>query len=78
MLLVVGDKDTQVQADVTIKALTESHGKRELVTAKKLPGLNHLFQHAIKTGLSDEYLWIDETFDEPALDTVVEWVVAQK
>jgi pimeloyl-ACP methyl ester carboxylesterase len=77
VLLVVGDKDTQVPADVTIKALTESHAKPELVTTHKLPGLNHLFQHAPKTGLSDEYLWIEETFDEAALDTVVTWVAGR-
>ena len=72
-LLVVGDLDTQVPADVTIEALTKSHAKPEVVTTKKVPGLNHLFQHA-KTGLSDEYIHIDETFDTATLDAIASWV----
>jgi dienelactone hydrolase len=77
VLLLVGEKDTQVPADVTIKALTESHAKPEVVTTRKLPGLNHLFQRAAKTGLPDEYLWIEESFDEATLDVVVDWVLAR-
>ena len=75
VLLVVGDLDTQVPADVTIQALESSHGKREVVTTKKLPGLNHLFQHA-KTGMPDEYVEISESFDPAALDVITSWLAA--
>ncbi len=76
VLLVVGDLDVQVLADPTIAALTGSHGKPEVVTTKKLAGLNHLFQHA-KTGLPEEYIEIDESFDPAALDIVAVWLAAQ-
>jgi uncharacterized protein len=76
VLLVVGDKDTQVPSEVTINALTESHGKPAVVTTKTMPGLNHLFQHA-NTGLDDEYMWIDETFDPATLDLVETWLAGR-
>lgn len=76
VLLVVGEKDTQVPADVTIKALTGSHGKPDLVTTKKVPELNHLFQHA-KTGADSEYMWIEETFDPATLDVVEAWLASR-
>jgi fermentation-respiration switch protein FrsA (DUF1100 family) len=72
-LFVGGDLDTQVPADVMVKALEESHGKKDALTTKIVPGLNHLFQHA-KTGLPDEYIDIEETFDPATLDFVVAWI----
>ena len=47
-----------------------------VLTTKKIAGVNHLFQHA-KTGLSDEYIQIDETFDPGTLDTITTWLVEQ-
>jgi pimeloyl-ACP methyl ester carboxylesterase len=76
VLLLVGELDTQVPADVTIAALTGAHGKRDAVTTKKLPGLNHLFQHA-RTGLIDEYVQSEETFAPEALDAVASWLAAR-
>jgi pimeloyl-ACP methyl ester carboxylesterase len=76
VLLVVGDHDTQVPADATIAALTGAHGKPDAVTTKKLPGLNHLFQHA-KTGLTDEYVEIDESFDPATLEIIATWLAAR-
>ncbi len=75
MLLVVGELDTQVPADVTIAALEGAHAKRSAVTSKKLPGLNHLFQHA-KTGMTDEYIDIEESFDPATLETIAVWLTA--
>lgn len=72
-LLVIGELDTQVPADVTITELTKAHGKKAALTTKKFPGLNHLFQHAT-TGLSDEYIRIDETFDPAVLDAITSWL----
>ncbi len=74
VLLVVGDLDTQVPADPTIAALEGAHAKKAQVTTKKLPGLNHLFQHA-KTGMTDEYLEIEESFDPAALELITAWLV---
>jgi pimeloyl-ACP methyl ester carboxylesterase len=75
VLLLVGDKDTQVPADVTIDALQKSVGDPKQLTAKKLPGLDHLFQHAT-TGFVDEYVEIDESFAPEALDALTAWLVA--
>ncbi|MFO0614599.1 MAG: alpha/beta fold hydrolase [Polyangiaceae bacterium] len=76
VLLVVGEKDTQVPADPTIQALKSSLSKPSLLTALKLPGLNHLFQHA-ETGLSEEYAAIDESFDPETLETITTWLKTQ-
>ncbi len=74
VLLVVGELDTQVPADPTIEALVGAHAKKAQVTTKKLPGLNHLFQHA-KTGMTDEYLTIEESFDPATLELITAWLV---
>lgn len=73
VLLLVGDKDTQVPADVTVAALT---GATTHATTKKFPGLNHLFQHA-KTGEVAEYVAIEETFAPEALDALAGWLAEQ-
>lgn len=73
VLLVVGDLDSQVPADPTIAALEGSHAKKAVVTTKKLPGLNHLFQHA-KTGMTQEYVEIEESFDPATLDLITTWL----
>ncbi|MEO7093157.1 MAG: alpha/beta fold hydrolase [Polyangiales bacterium] len=77
VLALIGDKDTQVPADVNLAAIKAALGKAKNAAAvtEKLPGLNHLFQPA-KTGLLDEYATIETTFDEKALDRVVDWVTA--
>ena len=76
ILLVVGDRDTQVPADITIKTLQESlspAAAARLVVAKRR-GLNHLFQTA-KTGATDEYVEIEESFEPATLDLVAGWLV---
>lgn len=76
VLLVVGDKDTQVPADLTIAGLVDATKGRKTVTTKKLAGLNHLFQHA-RTGEVDEYLQIDETMSPDVLALLVDWLSTQ-
>jgi hypothetical protein len=76
VLLVVGDKDTQVPADVTIAALTGAHGNPAVVETHKLPGLNHMFQHAT-TGMVSEYADITESFDPATLDIIATWLAKQ-
>ena len=40
---------------------------------KVIEGLNHLFQPAA-TGLPDEYIQIETTFDEAAMALIVDWL----
>lgn len=78
VLLVIGDKDTQVPADINLAKVSEvlkKAGNRD-VTSEKRPGLNHLYQHA-QTGLLDEYGMIEETFDPATLDLVAKWIVTK-
>jgi hypothetical protein len=75
VLAVIGDKDLQVPADANlpkIEAAVKAGGNKD-VTVMKLPGLNHMYQHA-GTGLIDEYATIEETFDPATLDTIVNWM----
>jgi dienelactone hydrolase len=78
VLIVIGDKDTQVPADINlerIKAALKKANNKD-VTAEKRPGLNHLYQRA-QTGMTEEYGEIEETFDPATLDLVAKWVVAK-
>lgn len=78
VLALNGTLDTQVLVDKNLpqveKALRE--GGNADVTAKALPGLNHLFQHA-KTGLLAEYGQIDETMSPEVLELVPDWINAR-
>lgn len=71
VLLVIGDKDTQVPAEVTIKNLKAAATGCQLTVIEQ-PELNHLFQHA-RTGMPDEYLDIEESFDPATVKKIVEW-----
>ena len=54
------------------KALTEGGNKDfEIV---ELEGLNHLFQMS-QTGLMNEYVTIQETFNPAALKVIGDWIV---
>ncbi len=75
VLVLIGEKDTQVPPDVNIagikKALTAGGNKD--IRLEKLAGLNHLYQHA-KTGFLEEYAQIEETFDPATLDLMGKWL----
>jgi hypothetical protein len=43
-------------------------------TARKFPGLNHLFQ-TCQTGSPAEYGKIDETIAPVVLDTIADWII---
>lgn len=76
VLLVTGDKDTQVPADPNfekIVAALKKAGNKAYKTEKR-SGLNHLSQHADTGGL-DEYGMIEETFDKDTLELIAKWVV---
>ncbi|WP_201983654.1 alpha/beta hydrolase family protein [Hymenobacter rubidus] len=75
VLALGGSKDVQVPATRNLAATTaglKAAGNHD-VTAKELPGLNHLFQTA-KTGGPDEYGTIEETFAPAALATIGDWL----
>ncbi|MBX3409829.1 MAG: alpha/beta fold hydrolase [Phycisphaeraceae bacterium] len=78
VLAIIGSLDTQVPPAENLpeieKALRDG-GNRD-VTAKELPGLNHLFQTAV-TGAPAEYAMIEETFAPAALDEIARWIRAR-
>jgi pimeloyl-ACP methyl ester carboxylesterase len=76
VLALNGDKDLQMAPKENLaqiqKALQE--GGNNDFQAKELPGLNHLFQHAL-TGSPTEYGGIEETFAPEALNTICDWIL---
>jgi len=76
VLALNGALDAQVPPDQSlpeIEAALKKAGNRD-VTVRKLPGLNHLFQHA-QTGAPSEYAAIDETISPDALDLMSTWIL---
>ena len=75
VLVLIGEKDLQVPAAANIKPVVRAlkRARNKDVTARKLAGLNHLFQKA-KTGLIKEYAELDETFAPAALDIIAKWM----
>jgi pimeloyl-ACP methyl ester carboxylesterase len=78
VLALNGGLDLQVLADQNLpeveKALAE--GGNTDVTARVLPGLNHLFQPAV-TGAVSEYAGIETTFAPEALEAITTWITAR-
>jgi uncharacterized protein len=75
VLALDGSLDTQVVADQNlppIQAALTAAGNLD-ATTQKLPGLNHLFQHAI-TGSPTEYGEITETMAPEVLAEVPDWI----
>jgi hypothetical protein len=77
VLALNGEKDLQVPPEQNLPAIESAlkSGGNDRVTTKKLPGLNHLFQHC-KTGAPSEYASIEETFAPEALTLMADWIVA--
>lgn len=74
-LLLNGGKDVQVIADdnlETAKKYIELNGNKN-VTVKKYDELNHLFQTA-KTGMPDEYAYIEETMSDEVMADIDNWI----
>jgi uncharacterized protein len=78
VLALNGEKDLQVPPKENLTAIENAlkRGGNNQVTAKELPGLNHLFQ-ACETGLPTEYATIQETFSPIALNEILIWIQAQ-
>ena len=75
VLALNGSLDLQVPADENLAAIEKAlrEGGNPDVTARKLDGLNHLFQHA-EMGLPAEYPRIEETFAPEALELIAQWM----
>ena len=76
VLALNGELDVQVDAEQNLTAIAaalESGGNRN-VTVRRVPGHNHLFQHAA-TGLVNEYAAIEETVSPEVLDQVRDWIL---
>lgn len=75
VLAINGDKDLQVPSKQNLAAIKEAlrKGGNKNAAVKELPGMNHLFQEC-KTGFSDEYGTIEQTFSPIALTEILIWV----
>jgi uncharacterized protein len=72
----IGEKDLQVPAEQNIPAIENAllKAKNKDYTVKKLPELNHLFQHCT-TGSPKEYANIEETFSPEILKMISDWIL---
>ncbi len=75
VLAINGDKDSQVPSTQNLTAIKDAlrKGGNKNVTIKELSGMNHLFQEC-KTGLTDEYGIIEQTFSPIALTEILIWI----
>jgi pimeloyl-ACP methyl ester carboxylesterase len=78
VLAVGGNKDVQVPAARNLPAIERAlqQGGAKDITIRRIPELNHLFQHA-KTGSPAEYGAIEETFDPDLLGIITRWILAR-
>jgi fermentation-respiration switch protein FrsA (DUF1100 family) len=78
VLALNGEKDLQVPSKENLQAIEDAlrGGGNADVTARELPGLNHLFQTSA-TGSPSEYYGIEETMSPAALAAVTEWILAR-
>lgn len=76
VLALNGDLDLQVDAEQNLGAIESAlrAGGNTRATIHRLPGLNHLFQHA-ETGLVGEYARIEETLAPEVLDLIRDWIL---
>jgi pimeloyl-ACP methyl ester carboxylesterase len=76
VLVLNGELDLQVLPDQNLPVIEKALAKnRKRVTVHRLPGLNHLFQHA-KTGSPEEYAMIEETIAPEVLEIIGDWITA--
>ncbi|MBC8070808.1 MAG: alpha/beta fold hydrolase [Deltaproteobacteria bacterium] len=73
MLALNGDLDVQVDAVQNTSAITKATKRNRKVTVERMPGLNHLFQHA-QTGGVAEYSAIEETIAPEVLERITTWI----
>jgi hypothetical protein len=75
VLVMNGEKDVQVIASQNVPEIEKALrvGGNQRVTVRMMPGLNHLFQHAV-TGSPQEYGTIDETFAPEAIKEITAFI----
>ena len=75
VLALNGDKDIQVPAEKSLKAIQNAlqSGENPPAMIKKIPGVNHLFQPCITCTL-EEYAQIETTMAPEVLSIIGEWV----
>jgi pimeloyl-ACP methyl ester carboxylesterase len=75
VLALNGTLDVQVNADQNLAAIESAlrKGGNRSVKTVKMPGLNHLFQHA-KTGTIAEYFTLKDDFAPEALRLIADWL----
>ena len=71
VLAIGGSKDLQVLAHPNLDRIKQLCPQAD---CRELPDLNHLFQHC-KTGSPNEYMLIEETFSEEAMQAVADWIL---
>ena len=76
VLILNGDKDVQVSADINTKAIQDALPSDTSVTVEIVHGVNHLFQEA-ETGQISEYAVIEQTISSEVLNVMSEWIVNQ-
>ena len=72
-LVLNGDKDVQVIADINIPAIKAALKDNPHNVVKIYPGLNHLFQPCT-TGLPTEYAGISMTISPEVAQNIAEWI----
>ncbi len=77
VLALNGSLDLQVDAEQNLPEIVRAllEGGNDDVTARVLPGLNHLFQPA-RTGGVSEYVGIETTIDPVVLEILTRWIRA--
>lgn len=78
VLALNGGLDTQVIASQNLPEIVRGlvTGGNQDVTARVVPGLNHLFQHS-KTGAFSEYAKLEETIAPEVLEAMTAWITAR-
>lgn len=78
MLVMQGEMDVQVKADVDFALYRELLGARENVTFRLYPGLNHAFAPALSGKISDAKREFSRERHIPAevLDDIAAWILA--
>ena len=74
VLALNGSLDVQIDAEQNLGAIADALARNRDATVTQLPGLNHMFQHAI-TGSVGEYAEIEETIAVEVLDSVAGWLL---
>ena len=79
MLVMQGEKDVQVKADVDFKLYQELLSDRENVTFRLYPGLNHAFVPAISNSIADakKEFAKERHIGSEVLDDLAGWIRAQ-